>query len=119
MSWMQDQRAERCHKTPSGGLQLGDVANGQFGSQPFAFSSEENPYAASVPRVTFAENKALLARAVKQFDEAVMLKLHPLCKIADRRHLIQRQPADRDQKLVVLRLKPARARLLLTEAQKS
>ncbi len=77
-------------------------------------SHEYLPPIHPAPRTTY---QSPFLEAIHQFDGAVMLDLQALCENADGRFLCGRNAFDGQQRLVLLRLEPCRARVAFAEVQ--
>ena len=83
-----------------------DAVPDEAAKQRFSMRRDVYDDVTPVPLGAFTPEKPSLFHAVHQLDRAVMLDLQPLGQTADRRFLIGRQAAQRQQAHVLLRLKP-------------
>ena len=72
----------------------------------------------AVTRIGFATHEPLVGKPVDETHGAVMADVQTLGQCADRRRCVWRQPLQREQQLVLLRIEPARAGRFLTEGEK-
>src|SRR5260370_37978067 len=91
----------------------------KFFKQALPFGSEMNNDLPPVVVVTRSHHQPAVFSAVNQFDRAVVLKLKPLCQIAHPGLLPWGQAANRQQKLVLLRMQPRPSCCFLAEAQEA
>src|SRR5260370_5802861 len=91
----------------------------KFFQQALPLGSEMNNDLPAVVVVTRSHHQATLLSTVNQFDRAVVLKLKPLCQIAYPGLLPRGQAANRQQKLVLLRMQPRPSCCFLAEAQEA
>jgi len=108
---------ERLDQRRADGLELLPVKRCETLQHPPALRGEPDIDLAPVALPPLAPDEAPALQAIDQLDRAVVLDLEPLRQLADRRLPIRRQPPQRQEQLVLLRLETDGARCLLAPAQ--
>jgi len=109
---------KRVAKGSAFNLQLRPNGNGEPAQPVFTARSQMQQNLASVLFAVLPRHCSLFFKPVNQLHCAVMTQAQPVRNRCHRRSRALRQPPDREQKLVLLRLQAVRPRSLFAKVQK-
>ena len=84
-----------------------------------AGACEPNDYLAAIRLRRVADDVTAAFQAVNELNHAVMFELQPDGQLSDGRDGSRREPFEGEKQLVLLRLQPMRANLIVAETKKS
>ena len=114
-----DGRLKRGHESWSRRLQFSAMRKAECPQESLSAESNLQHYLAAILLAARTPDQAFGLQTVCQFNRTVMLNLQPFGQNADRCNLAGRQPLDRQQSLVLMRLDSCDARSRFAEIQEA